>query len=429
MIGAVILQIVLIALNAVFASAEIAVISMGDTKLQMMAEEGNKKAVTLLKLTKNPAKFLATIQVAITLSGFLGSAYAADNFAEPLVEVLVRFGIGIPEPVLDAVCVFAITLVISYFSIVFGELIPKRVAMQKKEGIAFALAGMLFVVSKIFAPLVWLLTASTNGVLKLLHIDPEQDERVTEEEIRMMVEAGSEKGTIDMDENEMIQNVFEMNDITAGAICTHRKDVLVLEQEESIEEWDEIIVGSRHRFYPVSGEDVDDIIGVLDSKDYLRMKMHTKEEAFEKAIEEPFFVPETMKADVLLQDMRKLGTYVAIVIDEYGGMEGIVTVKDLLEILVGDMRDNDGDGTVDIEKISENTWRIRGGALLKDVADELEVELPEKDYDTFNGYICDLLGKVPVDGSHFSLDAGKLHIEVLSVDDHCAEETLVTKQE
>ena len=271
----IILQIILIALNAVFACAEIAVISMNDTKLEKLAAEGDKRAVTLSKLTTIPAKFLATIQVAITLSGFLGSAFAADNFATKLVSALAGIGFYMPQ----AVAVILITIILSYFTLVFGELVPKRLAMKKAEKLALGMAGMLYVVSKIFAPLVGLLTVSTNGILRLLGIDPnEEEEEVTEEEIRMMVDAGSEKGTIDTEEKEMIQNVFEFDDIPVDEICTHRTDVALLWADDGLEEWEKTIHESRHSLFPVCGESVDDILGILGAKDYFRLKGCSKDE-------------------------------------------------------------------------------------------------------------------------------------------------------
>ena len=264
MTGAILLQIVLIALNAVFASAEIAVISMNDAKLERLAKKGNKQAKRLVALTAQPARFLATIQVAITLAGFLGSAYAADNFAAPLVQKLLTAGVRIPQSTLNSICVFAITLVIAYFSIVFGELIPKRVAMNKTEQIALSVSAPLSLVSVLFKPLVWLLTASTNGILKLLGIRPEEDETVTEEEIRMMAAVGSEKGVIKADENEMIQNVLDFNDISVEELCTHRKEVVTLDMQDTLEIWEETARNSRHNYMPVCGKDTDDIIGVLD---------------------------------------------------------------------------------------------------------------------------------------------------------------------
>ena len=341
MIGAVILQIILIALNAVFASAEIAVISMSDAKLERMADKGDRRAKKLVELTAQPARFLATIQVSITLAGFLGSAYAADNFAGPLTQVLLNLGVSVPEAVLNKICVFAITLIIAYFSIVFGELIPKRVAMNKAEGIAMAVSGPLYVVSKVFKPLVWLLTASTNGVLRLLGINPEEDETVTEEEIRMMVSVGSEKGVIDQDENEMIQNVLDFNDVYVEEICTHRKDVVSLDMDESLEEWREIIRTSRHNYMPVYGKDTDDIVGVFDTRAFLRMEGNcdglTQKEVLDHCLRKAYFVPENMKADTLCKNMKTSGVHFAVAIDEYGGMSGIVTMHDLIELIIGEL--------------------------------------------------------------------------------------------
>lgn len=236
------LQVLLIGLNAVFACAEIAVLSVSETKLERMAADGNRKAARLRKLTVQPARFLATIQVAITLSGFLGSAFAADNFSELLVQWLVGLGVGIPAKTLDTISVILITIILSYFTLVFGELVPKRLAMKKSEQLALGMSGLISAISKFFAPLVWLLTVSVNGVLRLLHVDPEGDEEeVSEEEIRMMVDAGSERGAIDPEEQSFIQNVFEFDNLTAGEIATHRTEVDLLWLDETPEQWDETI--------------------------------------------------------------------------------------------------------------------------------------------------------------------------------------------
>ena len=429
--GSIILQIVLIAINAIFACVEIAVVSVNDTKLEKMVSDGNKKAMRLQKLTSQPSRFLATIQVAITLSGFLGSAFAADNFSEPLVAWLVSIGTPIPEKTLDTIAVVLITLILSYVTLIFGELVPKRVAMQKTESIALGLSGMITAVSKIFAPLVWLLTASTNGVLRLLGIDPNrQEEQVTEEEIRMMVDAGSEKGAIDCEEKELIQNVFEFNDISVDEVCTHRTDVTLLWMDESIEKWDETIHKTRYSYYPVCGEDVDDIIGILDAKDYFRLKEKNHEILMREAINPPYFVLETVKASVLFQNMKKSGNYFAVVLDEYGGMEGIITVRDLIEELVGDLSDEEeANRPQEIEQISEDTWKIVGTTELDDVMDALGVELPVDEYDTFGGYIFGELGTVPDDGSQFELKTKDLIIKVVKVKEHRVENTVVKKIE
>ena len=430
MVGAVVLQVILIFLNAIFASAEIAVVSMSALKLQKMKKDGNKKAIRLLNLTANPARFLATIQVAITLAGFLGSAYAADNFAKPLVAVLLTLGWGISEKALNGICVFLITLIIAYFSIVFGELVPKRVAMQKKEGIALGMSGVLLVVSKVFRPIVWLLTASTNGMLKLLGIGTDAQEEVTEEEIRMMVAAGSEKGTIDLEENELIQNVFEFNDIPLEEICTHRVDVIWLSTEDEIEEWDKAIYDTRHNFYPVCVESRDGIIGVLDAKEYLRLKDRSKENIMKQAVDKPFFVPENMKADVLLNKMKQKGNYFAVLVDEYGGMSGIVTMRDIFELLVGDLLEaGEEDRGDEITNIGKNEWIIQGAASLDEVAEILEIELPLEDYDTFSGYICGTLGAVPDDGITFELETDDLSIQVQQVQERRILEAIVIKKE
>lgn len=429
MLGPIILQVVLIFLNAVFASAEIAVVSFNPAKLKVMADEGNRRAKRLVALKEIPAKFLATIQVAITLAGFLGSAYAADSFAGPLVNWLVSIGLtSIKVSVLNSIVVFLITLIIAYFSIVFGELVPKRIAMEKTEQFALGLSGLLYVVSRLFAPIVWLLTVSTNGVLRLLHIDPEEDSKVTEEDIRLMVSAGSEDGTIDEGENEIIQNVFEFNDISIDEICTHRVDVIGLDLEDDEAQWDKTIRENRHSFYPVYRESADDIVGVLSTKDYFRLDDFSRENVMEKAVEKPYLVPESMKANVLFQNMKRTGNYFAIAIEEYGGMSGIVTLRDLLEILVGELYDDEDEEEPDDIVARDGTWEIQGITDLGDVAKELDVELPVDDYDTFGGFICGVLGEVPEDGSTFELDAAGLHIRVLKVEDHRIETTLVTKK-
>lgn len=427
--GSIILQIVLIAINAVFACVEIAVVSVNGTKLEKMVSEGNKKAKRLQKLTSQPSRFLATIQVAITLSGFLGSAFAADNFSGPLVDWLISLGVPVPEKMLDTIAVVLITLILSYITLIFGELVPKRVAMKKTESISLGLSGMITVVAKIFAPLVWLLTVSTNAVLRMIGIDPnEQEDEVTEEEIRMLVDAGSQKGAIDCEEKELIQNVFEFNDISVDEVCTHRTDVTMLWMDESIEEWEEIIHDTRHSCYPVCGEDVDDIIGVLNAKDYFRLREKNHEVILREAVRPAYFVPENVKASTLFQNMKKSGNYFAVVLDEYGGMEGIVTVRDLIEELVGDLsEEEESERQQEIEQVSDDTWKIMGTTQLDDVMDALGVELPVDEYDTFGGYIFGELGSVPDDGSQFELETPDLVIKVVQVKDHRVENTVVKK--
>lgn len=433
MIGILILQVVLIALNAVFACAEIAVLSISETKLEKMAEEGNKKAKRLFRLTREPAKFLATIQVAITLSGFLGSAFAADNFSEPLVAWIVSLGVNVPVSVLEAVAVVVITLILSYFTLVFGELVPKRLAMKRSEQLALGISGLVSGISAVFKPIVWLLTVSTNGVLRLIGIDPnEAEEEVSEEEIRMMVDAGSEKGTIDQQEKEFIQNVFEFDDLTAKDIATHRTEVVILWMEDPIEVWNETIHTSRHTLYPVCEDSPDHVVGILNAKDYFRMEEKTKEAAV-ALVKPAFFVPETVAADVLFRKMRLTRNSLAVVLDEYGGMVGIVTVTDLIEELVGEIVDEDADtqeasDEPHIEQMTGDSWAIIGSVELQQIEEALHVDLDHEEADTLTGLVFGELDMIPDDGEQdIQLEFKGLHIRITRVEDHRIAHAVVTK--
>lgn len=424
-----VLQVILIALNAIFASAEIAVISMNETKLKKLAENGDKRAKRLANLTEQPARFLATIQVAITLAGMLSSAFAAESFATPLAAALATT--GIPENILKSVCVLIITVILAYFNLVFGELVPKRVAMKKSEALALGLSGLLMTVSRAFAPLVWLLTVSTNAILRIFGIDPNDDgEEVSEEEIRMMLEAGNEKGTIDEEEVEMIQNVFAFDDTSVEEVCTHRVDVVTLDLDDDMQVWADTIQNSRFSYYPISGEDDDDIIGVLDAKDYFRLQDKSRESVLAHAVDKPYFVPENVKADVLFRNMKRERKYFAILLDEYGGLSGIITLRDILQLLVGDFYEEDEvQEFVEILKISEKEWRISGSADLEEVAAQTACALPVEEYDTFGGYICGILGHVPDDGAQFQMETDELYIQVHGVSNHRIDMTTVIRKE
>lgn len=333
-----ILQVVLIALNAIFACAEIAVISAKDAKIAALAQEGNRRAIRLERLTSQPARFLATIQVAITLAGFLGSAFAADNFSEALVDWMITLGVKLSPQVLDTIAVVLITLILSYFTLIFGELVPKRLAMKNAEKLALAVSGLVTVISVVFKPIVSLLTASTNGMLRLLRVDPDSEEDVySEEEIRMMATAGSQQGTIGEEENEFIQNLFEFDDQRAEEFATHRTKMSVLWADGSTDDWEREIFSSRHSLYPVCCDTTDKVVGILDIKDYFALPERSAEAAMSQAVKEPYFVPDSIKADVLFKRMRDEKIRIAVVLDEYGGVTGIVTLSDILELLVGDL--------------------------------------------------------------------------------------------
>ncbi|MEG1981870.1 MAG: hemolysin family protein [Clostridia bacterium] len=425
----ILLQVILIALNAVFACAEIAVISMNDNKLAQMVSQGDKRAIRLAKLTNKPARFLATIQVAITLSGFLGSAFAADNFSDKLVSLVISLGVTVPAKTLDTISVILITLILSYFTLVFGELVPKRIAMKKAEKLALGMSAMITFISKIFAPIVWVLTVSTNGILRLCGIDPNsKEEEVSEEEIRMMVDVGNQKGVIDSEEREIIQNVFEFDDLTVGEFATHRTDIDFLWLDETKVEWEKTIHETRHTQYPICEETVDNIVGILNIKDYFRLNDKSRDNVMKCAVSSAYFIPEGVFADELFKHMKKTHNHFAIVLDEYGGTAGIVTMNDLLEQLVGDL-ENDvqrRNTTLAFEKIDNERWKINGSVSLDEVAQKLNIKLPVENFDTFGGFVFSCYGFIPDDGSEFDVDYDKLHIKVTEIKEHRIEEAIIS---
>ncbi|MCL1804084.1 MAG: hemolysin family protein [Eubacteriaceae bacterium] len=423
-------QLFLVMLNAVFACAEIAVISINSTKLERLSEAGNIRAKRLMALTSQPANFLATIQVGITLAGFFGSAFAADNFASRLMNWFATIGVKLPMPILNTVSIAVITLALSYITLVFGELVPKRIAMKRAQAIGLGMSSAIYFLSKMLSPLVWFLTISTNGVLRLLGIDPNaESEQVTEEEIRIMVDAGSDKGAIDTQEKEFIHNLFDFDDLTAEKIMTHRIDVAMLWVEENDEEWERTIQESRYSIYPVCEESKDNVIGVLNIRDYFRLKDKSRESIMQNAVKPAQFVPESVSADVLLRNMRKNHNHFAIIVDEYGGMSGIVTINDLLEQLVGDLDDNSNEIEKKplIEPIDSSTWSICGIAPINEAAKAIGVELPCEEYDTFAGFVLSLLGCIPENGTTPEVDEYGLNIRVTSVQGHRIETAIVCK--
>lgn len=422
------IQILLVFLNAIFASAEIAIISVNDNKLASMEEKGDVRAARLVKLTSQPARFLATIQVAITLSGFLGSAFAAENFSDSLVDLMVSMGVPGSVQALNTIAVVTITIILSYVTLVFGELVPKRIAMRKSESMALGLSGLVSVIAKVFAPIVGLLTFSTNIILRLFGIDPDHvDDEVSEEEIRMMVDVGSAKGTIDKHEREFIQNVFEFDDITAEEIATHRTEVAILWVEDSLEQWEETIHNNPFTVYPVCEDSADNVLGIVNIKDYFRHKNLTKEEVMQNVVQPAYFVPGSVRADNLFRNMKANRARLAVVLDEYGGMSGIITMNDLIEQLVGDLDDDEdviGENQLMVE-VEEGLWSVQGQIDLHEVAEKLNLWLPTDDYDTFGGMVFGVLGSIPDDGVQFELDAYGLRIKVVEIEDHRIEKALV----
>ena len=425
------LQVVLIAINAFFASTEIAVISLNANKVRRMAEEGDRKAKQMLKMVEVPEGFLSTIQVAITLAGFLGSAFAADNFASRLTDWMINVqGVAIAPDTLNTIAVILITLILSYFTLVFGELVPKRVAMQKPDQVARMSAGIITALSIIMKPIVWLLSVSTNGVLRLMRMNPHaEEETVTEEEIRLMVDIGEEKGAIETVEKEMIENIFEFNNTTAKDVMTHRTNVTAIWKEDTPEDIMTAIRESGLSRFPVYDEDIDDIIGILSTRAYLLNEKSDHPKPLTEIIYPAYCVPESVHTDVLFREMQRQKIHIAVVVDEYGGMSGIVTMEDLLEEIVGNIYDEfDPQDEQDILEVKPGLWRISGAAEIEDIAEAVGVELPEdEDFDTLGGLVYSQLSTIPEDGSHPEVDAYGLHIRVEKIEDRRVEWALVSK--
>jgi len=423
---------VLILVNAFFAAAEIAVISLSETKLKKQAEEGDKKAAKLLKLTQAPDHFLSAIQIAITLAGFLSSAFAADSFSDPLVKWLVEEkGVTALDPhALNNLMVVLITIVLSYFSLVLGELVPKRIAMKKTEAVARFALGPVSAVAAVFRPVIWLLSVSTNGVLRLLGIDPKADqEDVSEDEILMMVDLGEERGAIEASEKELIENIFEFNNTTAEDVMVHRTDMVMVWAQATNDDIINAILASGRSRFPVYKEDADDIVGVLNTRDFLLNTQNDRPKPLDQLLRPAYFVPESVRTDVLFRDMQSKKVHMAIVVDEYGGTSGLVTMEDLLEEIVGNIYDEfDPLEEKNIEQVKPGVWKVSGSCELEQVAEALGIEFPEKEEsDTLGGLVFAQLSVIPEDGSQLEVDACGLHIKVLNFTDRRVDQALVSK--
>lgn len=390
------LLIVLIAINAFFAASEIALISLNDNKVRIQAEAGDRKSQKLQGLLKEPSRFLATIQIGITLAGFLASAFAAESFAGPLAAYLEQYQLPVSGEALKTIILVLITLILSYFTLVLGELVPKRVAMKKSEAIAYKVVGPLVLLSKITSPFVKLLTLSTNFIVRLFGIDPHSvDDDVTEEEIRMMVDVGEEKGAIDQHEKAMINNVFEFNNKTAEDIMTHRMELAALPVTASLEDLMELNQAEHYSRIPIYVDTIDQISGILHVKDLLPLISGGayKPFALESYLRKPTFIPVHKKVNEIFSDLQKARTHMAIVVDEYGGTAGIVTMEDLVEEILGNIADEyDDDEDDEILRIDDKTFEVKGTISLYELERILDVELPTEEFETLNGFFIHLLG-------------------------------------
>lgn len=398
-LGKIILLIVLIALNALFAMSEIAVISFNDNKLKRLAQDGNKKAKTLVKLTQEPSKFLATIQVGVTLSGMLSSAVAADTFTDYVVYWMRNLNIS--PSVIRMISLIFITLILVYINLVFGELVPKRIAMNNPEKVSFGVTGILNVTSIITRPFVALLSASTNGILRLIGIDPNKTESdVTEEEIRMMIDVGEEDGTIKDVEREMLHNIFEFDDLTAGEVMTHRTELVALDIHSSLSETVSMAIENGHTRLPVYEDSLDNIVGILNVKDLLPFVVENNPEFTIGSFMRPaMYVPESSRCRDIFEEFRTSKYQIAVVVDEYGGTSGIVSMEDLLESIVGNIQDEYDEEPEEITKVSSTDFLLDGTADLDEVADALGIKFDDEyECETIAGFVTELLRHLPEAG-------------------------------
>jgi putative hemolysin len=413
--------VLLILVNSYFAGSEMALVSINDNKIRLMAESGDKKAASVKKLLSEPSRFLSTIQIGITLAGFLSSAFASDAFADILANSIISIGVPISYNILKPISVVVITLILSYFTLVFGELVPKRLAMQQAEKFSMKVVGPLQFLAAVTAPLVKLLTLSTNFFVRLAGGNPYADEEeVTEEEIRMMIDVGEEKGTIDEIEKVFINNVFDFDDKVVADVMVHRTRVVAISLDSSLDDIVEIINSEKFTRIPVYEDSIDNIVGVLHVKDLLLYFTNNRENLpfdIKNFIRKPYFVPESKKLDELFRELQVKKIHMVVVVDEYGGTAGIITVEDLLEEIVGSILDEYDEEEYKYEKLDESTYLFDGSISLNQVAELIGVILPVEEYETLSGYVIGQLGQIPEEDEKPVVELDNLVFKVEEIED------------
>ena len=400
--------------NAFFAGAEMAVVSVNKNRIKVLADEGSKRAALLQTLFEDSTKFLSTRQVAITLAGFFSSASAATGISQVLGGWIAQFGI----PYSNTIAVVVVTIILSYFTLVFGELVPKRIALQKAEAFSLFVVQPIYIISKILSPFIKLLSLSTNGFLHLIGMKTENlEEAVSEEEIKKMLETGSENGVFNEIEKEMINSIFSFDDKTAKDVMVPRREVFAIDIEEPLERILDEILETRHSRIPVYEEQIDNIIGILQVKDVM---IEARKKSFEEVdiralLKEAFFVPDGKSTDELFREMQKTKNRMAVLIDEYGGVSGILTVEDLVEEVMGEITDEHEEEVVELQKIGEKEYLLDGSILIEELNEKLNLKLETENYDTLSGYLIEELGYIPKDSGQCELDADGVHFKILEV--------------
>lgn len=417
MISQLVILAILILLNAYFAATEIAYISLNDAKISKQAKEGNKKAKQIESMLKNPSKFLATIQIGITFAGFLSSAFASDAFADDLAPILNNWFPFISLDIWKGIAIIIITMILSFFTLVFGELVPKRLAMKYYEKIAYATIGVIKTISIFTLPFVKLLTISTNMISKIFGVSEAEEEIVTEEEIKMMIDEGEENGTIEQEEKELLNNVFAFNDIIVSEVMTPRTDIFAIEIDEDINELLDKIDEYKYSRIPVYEDNIDNIEGILFIKDILKVIKDGRYINIREIMREPYFIPESKEIDELFRELQKSKQQMAIVIDEYGGTAGLITMEDIIEELMGNILDEYDDEEVEYKKLDENTYILSGSSTVYDIKKIFSVDIPDGDYETLSGYLLEKLGRIPEENEHPVIEDEQLTYKIEEYED------------
>lgn len=410
-----IIMLVCLAFSAFFSASETAFTSANHTKLKNLSSEGSKRASLVLKMLDNYDKLLSTILVGNNIVNILLSSVATLWFIDLLTDTSW----------LNAASAIS-TAVVTVVVLIFGEISPKSLAKDKPDRFTMAVAPFLQFIATILTPINFLFMLWKK--LLVLIFKPAEEEAVTEGEVLTLLDEAHEDGSIDEYNKELIENIFDFDDLSAGEIATHRTELTTLSIDESMEEWAAIIQDSNYSRYPVCGEDIDDIVGVLDTRTYFRLADKSRESVMENAVKPAYFVPEAVKADVLFRNMKKNKESIAIVLDEYGGVRGVITVTDLVQCLVGDFNENDEDGDVaePIVMLEENRWQISGAVTITELEDALDMEIADCDTDTFSGFVLGLYGSIPDDCATFAISTEQMDIQVTEIREHRVESAIIT---
>lgn len=417
-VGTIIAQLLLLLfltmVNAFFAASEMAIVSIHRGRIHTMSQQGHKKAQMVEQLLDKPTNFLSTIQVAITLAGFFSSACAATGFSPYVSNWLSGLGI----PLATQISTISITILLAIFTLVFGELVPKRIALQKAEQVSMFAVKPIVMIGKIAAPIIHFLSFATRLVLRVFGMENENiEEQVSEEEIRSLLESGQEKGVFNKTEREMIDSIFDFDDILAQEIMTPRTDVYAIDIQDELHTYLDELMEMRYSRIPVYEEDIDHIIGILNIKDFVRTARHV---GFDKVdirsiLRVPYFIPETKNIDELFKELQRSHQHIALLIDEYGGFSGLVTMEDLIEEVMGEIEDEYDTEEATIQQISEQCYRLDGLCPLDEVNNTLHIELPSDDFDTVNGFLIDQLGHIPVEDKTYCITYEQLRFDIEEV--------------